>query len=81
MSPPPPPPLPGAQGLSGLSHGERLQSKSAKTNETLGRLAVACRVRAAGTRRNGNSRTAIRTMAFFMSLPSVILSPTILIRF
>jgi hypothetical protein len=81
MSPPPPPPLPGAQGSSGLSHGERLKSKSAKTNETLGRLPVACRVRTAGTRRSGNSRTAIRTMAFFMSLPSVILSPTILIRF
>jgi len=70
MTPPPPPPLPGRQGLTGPSHGERLKSKSATANETLGRLAGACRVRAAGTRRRGNSKTAIRIMVFFMSLPS-----------
>jgi len=42
-------------------------------DETLGRVVGACRVRAAGTRRRGNSKTAINTMVFFISPPSMIL--------
>jgi len=73
MTPPPPPPLPGEQGRTGPPHGETLKSKPVTGDETLGLVVGACRVRAAGTRRRGSSKTAIKTMVFFMSLPSMIL--------
>jgi hypothetical protein len=46
-----------------------LKPKSVAGDPTLGRLAGACRVRAAGKRRRGNSRTAIRIMVFFTFSP------------